>query len=336
MAQFFADTFTATGPIVGYEYSANWHRCVGSSHDFYVTNGKAHGNGNYAYPDWYNDYATPPSADYTVSADVTLSSVLAGTSVGVLIRCQSATKNYYVGYINHDGSWGIAKNIAGTWTDIRQGTATVAAGNTYRILLKAEGTTLTLYLDGVQLGTPVDDSSVTAAGYPGVFFGAAANPNSATTAFQIDNISADTLASPDGSATGATLSGTSSISAGAATGNGAVDGSASGATIAGASSIAAGSASGGSGAISVTNPEPLYNNTLNAPLSGVVVNWSWYTGGRIGSLAGITPVEGTATLNGSGFFTITGISAGAGICLFSKRNTGAADDAVGYFAATAA
>jgi 6-phosphogluconolactonase (cycloisomerase 2 family) len=66
------------------------------------------------------------------------------------------------------------------------------------------------------------------------------------------------------------------------------------------------------------------------------VVWNWWPGGRIGSLAGITPKQGTGTTNASGVLTLSGnLPTGAGLALVAKQNTGATDDAVFYQAGTA-
>lgn len=70
---------------------------------------------------------------------------------------------------------------------------------------------------------------------------------------------------------------------------------------------------------------------------GTVVNWSWYPAGRIGSLAGITPAQGTSVLDSASKAAIAGLSAaGAGVLLGAVRVTSATDDNVFYQAATAA
>lgn len=140
-----------------------------------------------------------------------------------------------------------------------------------------------------------------------------------------------------GSATGDGHTGTIAVtgSGGGASGTAGGDGTADGHAATIAVTASGGGATGAAGA-SFTIPEPLYNNTLATPHAGVTVHWSWYAGGRIGSLAGITPVEGSAVTNGSGLFTASGLTAGAGVLLFAYRRTGAADDDVAYVSGTAA
>jgi hypothetical protein len=79
--------------------------------------------------------------------------------------------------------------------------------------------------------------------------------------------------------------------------------------------------------------EPLINNTGTILASESVV-WSWYPGGRIGSLTGITPIEGVGTTEADGTLIVAGLSTGAGLLMVGQRVTTAADDLVFYEAGT--
>lgn len=80
--------------------------------------------------------------------------------------------------------------------------------------------------------------------------------------------------------------------------------------------------------------DPLENLSGSLYL-GAVINYSWFPGGRIGSLAGITPTEGTGTTHAvSGVLTITGLELGSGVMLTCARDTDAGTDGIHYQALT--
>lgn len=123
------------------------------------------------------------------------------------------------------------------------------------------------------------------------------------------NVEAYGGGSVDGSATGATLTGTSSLSAGNATGTTA--GTANGVTLAGTSSIAAGTATGtATGSFTTAAME---NNTGSGLLASTSVAWTWYEG-AIGS-APTSTTHGTGTTNSSGILTVAGLPIAAGFLL---------------------
>lgn len=88
-------------------------------------------------------------------------------------------------------------------------------------------------------------------------------------------------------------------------------------------------------AVGYTTSEAIVNNT-GTVLSNTAVVWNWLPLGRIGTLNSITALDGTGTTDASGFLTVTGMSAGAGILLIADQVTDATDDLVYYEAGTAA
>ncbi len=117
----------------------------------------------------------------------------------------------------------------------------------------------------------------------------------------------------DASAPGASLAGTSSISAGLATGgSGGTDATAPGATLTGTSSISAGSASGSGGAGTFTS-DAMENNTGAGLLASTSVTWTWWQGA-----IGATPTSlthGTGTTSAGGILSLTGLPTGAGFLI---------------------
>lgn len=67
-------------------------------------------------------------------------------------------------------------------------------------------------------------------------------------------------------------------------------------------------------------------NGSAGPLANTLVYYSYYPNGRIGSLTGITPVEGTGTTNSSAMLVITGLAAGSGLIFVSYRATSGLSD----------
>lgn len=117
----------------------------------------------------------------------------------------------------------------------------------------------------------------------------------------------------DATAPGATLTGTSSISAGSATGgSGGTDATAPGATLTGTSSISAGSASGNGGAGTFTS-DAMENNTGAGLLASTSVTWTWWQGS-----IGATPTSlthGSGTTSAGGVLSLTGLPTGAGFLI---------------------
>lgn len=123
------------------------------------------------------------------------------------------------------------------------------------------------------------------------------------------NVEAYGGGSVDGSAAGATLSGTSSLTAGSATGTAA--GTASGATLTGASSLTAGAATGNATGSFTT--AAMENNSGAGLLASTSVAWTWYEG-AIGA-APTSTTHGTGTTNGSGVLTVPGLPVAPGFLL---------------------
>ena len=117
----------------------------------------------------------------------------------------------------------------------------------------------------------------------------------------------------DATAPGATLTGTSSISAGSASGgSGGTDATAPGATLTGTSSISAGSASGSGGAGTFVS-DAMENNTGAGLLASTSVTWTWWQGA-----IGATPTSlthGSGTTSAGGILSLTGLPTGAGFLI---------------------
>lgn len=86
--------------------------------------------------------------------------------------------------------------------------------------------------------------------------------------------------------------------------------------------------------VTTVTTEPL-ENFSGSLLLGLTVKYSWFPGGRIGALTGITPLEGTTISDGTtGVVTINGLPLGAGVLLTCYWGATPDLDAVHYHALT--
>jgi len=138
---------------------------------------------------------TPPSADYEVSCDLVVKSVISDCYVGVAGRIQSGATTFYQFY--HNGTtneWAVSKRIADTNTVLGTVASGVSAGNTYRIKLKMDGNQISGLVNGTVVLGPFTNADITTAGYPGIR--RLDNTGcTATTGVHYDNFSADTVGS---------------------------------------------------------------------------------------------------------------------------------------------
>ncbi|MBS0444770.1 MAG: putative Ig domain-containing protein [Proteobacteria bacterium] len=72
------------------------------------------------------------------------------------------------------------------------------------------------------------------------------------------------------------------------------------------------------------------SNGSGTVLSNTPFSYSYFPGGRFGSLTGIAPREGTVTSDAGGRCTIGGLPSGSGILLLANRSTSASTDGVYY------
>ncbi len=146
-----------------------------------------------------NTTATPASPDYSVAADFHVKSLLTNDTVGVVGRMQGTGPNVksYIGGRSTTGAWTIGEAANGTLTPLVTATASpLTVGQTYRVRLDLSGTTtttLTLFVNGVQVATVNDTTSpLITAGNAGIVDGLVppagdAVVKSATTGLHFDN-----------------------------------------------------------------------------------------------------------------------------------------------------
>jgi hypothetical protein len=140
----------------------------------------------------YND-ATPPSARYYVEAVIDVISTAAANYPGVIGRVSSSADTMYRGYYDQpNGRWvldkvvnGAAAQVLGTYTH------TPSDATPYTLRLRMVDSDISLWLDGVEVVPAVSDSSISDAGFAGVF--------SLSAAFQeITSVTAEEIAGGGG------------------------------------------------------------------------------------------------------------------------------------------
>ena len=178
--------------------------------------------------------------------------------------------------------WQLFKYVAGTATQLGSTvTAAYSAGVTHTAKLTCNGSAISLHVDGVLTIGPIADTAITAAGFGGIL----AASDSDSDGVHLDNFSIDTLTTGDATVAGATLTGTSSISTGGATG------SVSGTFIS----------------------DAMENNTGAGLLVDTSVTWTWWQGSIGSTPASLT--HGAGMTNAGGILTLSGLPLGAGFLL---------------------
>jgi hypothetical protein len=139
----------------------------------------------------YSTSGTPPSADYSVSADFTTKSALDQDGIQVIGRVGSGDNYYAAGYTSNGAGTGkaeLSKVVNGTATSLGSIATPFTVGQVYSIKLVMVGTTISMAVDGSVIASATD-GSLTAAGKAGLRFGfAGATPSPTnTTGAQADN-----------------------------------------------------------------------------------------------------------------------------------------------------
>lgn len=180
--------------------SVTWARQTGSTGAAVIAANRARPGTANTRAIYYNTVASP-SADTPVFADIYVASNDTSCRVGVGCRLSdSADTGYFARYEGALVGWQLFKRIAGTQTTIETVSATLTVGQSYRLEIRPTGSTLAMYVDGVQVGTNHTDTDITAAGFAGLYF-IQTTPADAT-GYHIDNFQSATAAGVSGSAGG--------------------------------------------------------------------------------------------------------------------------------------
>ena len=158
------------------ELGATWaHQAGGADAQITDANRIRRSDAGILQPDYTIDYttATPPSADYSVEADLVVRSNMTGDMAGVIGRHNTATNTFYMArWEQSDASWNLVKYTNGTVSYLNYAASQPAlvVNEAYRIRLEMTGTTLNLYVNGV-LKVTTTDATITAAGKAGIMDG---------------------------------------------------------------------------------------------------------------------------------------------------------------------
>ena len=121
----------------------------------------------------YYHNASPATANYTVAADVVVSSNAAASYPGVTCRTSTSADTMYRGWYDQPNTrWVMDKIVAGG-AAVTLGTPftqTLSNSTTYNMVLRCDGDQISLNIDGGSVEIPaVTDTAIAAAGKAGVF-----------------------------------------------------------------------------------------------------------------------------------------------------------------------
>lgn len=139
------------------------------------TSMQCHSNGAYMHSagsfQQYANNATPPSADYTVEADITVYTAGSGGGLGVLGRNSTAGGYdcYFWSYYKDAGEWRlIVKSPSSFYATLGTFVDSFADGETKHLALGMSGTTITGSVNG-SVVVSVTNSDLSAAGFAGIW-----------------------------------------------------------------------------------------------------------------------------------------------------------------------
>jgi lysophospholipase L1-like esterase len=189
MSLFTSDTFTdTTGTLLenhtgetGAVWTKNPAFSTGSA--AITSAGRLRGNsGGFAI---YYSSAAPASADYDVEADLYVAST--ADTTGILGRQSTSAVTYYLfDYEFSSAQWKLYTVVNGATLNSTTFNQTLTAGQTYHIRLCMRGSNITCFVNGGQV-ISLTDSSITAAGRPGVLF---SSQDTDSTGAHLDNFTA--------------------------------------------------------------------------------------------------------------------------------------------------
>ena len=230
MSDSFAGTSGALLSARAGETGATWTKqgtIAGSTADAVISNeGRVRKNGT-TYGAMYTPSGLPSTANYSVTTDIVVKSVLANDVAGVVGRVDTTNTNgtfYVARYEQATSVFLIHRVVNGTYTYLGGYNLTAVAGSTYRLSLDMNGSTIRLILNGVERVSVVDTGGITAAGRAGFMLGHAYTTQAInttvtdTTGMHLDNFlvlpsALDAKSANNGYYSGPTLGATSSLSA---------------------------------------------------------------------------------------------------------------------------
>lgn len=176
MATFASSTFTGTALTTLSTLDSNFTVGTGAVGTFEVNNT---GTSLYIKTGTTNYYhaTAPAGADYTVTT-TSLARDIAGYTVGPTARHDTASQTYYGARMDGGNGWRLIKVVSGTFTALGATARTFTAGNSYTVTLTVSSTSISLSAEGGAFTVgPVTDSSISAAGRPGIHGSFAESPS---------------------------------------------------------------------------------------------------------------------------------------------------------------
>lgn len=197
---FATDAFAGTTNTELSAYSGVWSKQSGYSADIHIGVG-----GQYACcfnsstVGCYQHSASPAGADYSIQADIKRLAASSYTPrMGVCGRMAAGAQTLYWTYHSDTtNTTKLYKTVAGAQTELGSYANTLTTGVAQTHELRMTGTTIELYIDGVQR-VSVTDSSITAAGKAGLIAFQMREPSVQDTG-SIDNWSATDIGGGGGS-----------------------------------------------------------------------------------------------------------------------------------------
>jgi len=135
----------------------------------------------------------PASPNYKVSGGLTLLSILANNSLGVVGRVQPTATMYFARWLDATTGWQLYKIVAGVTT--LKGSSTTpsfSAGQSKTLTLVMDDDQISVEVDGTTIIGPVTDTAIPDAGYAGVR-GSSSVASTATTGMHMDWVQAEDL-----------------------------------------------------------------------------------------------------------------------------------------------
>lgn len=173
MAKFAADAFTGTQYTELSAYNAAWSKQTGYTGNVVLgTGGTWSISNSNTLPGAYQHSGTPASADYEVAADIRKEAGGNTTPnhIGVCARMAAAAETFYFALYSHtDGNVRLFKRVAGTQTQLGSSYTYTNAGTAARLLLRVEGSSISVKLNAATIIGPVTDTAISTAGKAGIY-----------------------------------------------------------------------------------------------------------------------------------------------------------------------
>lgn len=210
MAQFLSDSFEGVAGTALETYNPAWAKVTAltGTAQLSPTGDRAIiGSGTAGY---YRSDVTPPSADYSVSADVFIASTTAGKNVMIAGRMSATEQTFYGIRVLTGTGISLVRYTANVVSVLGTVNPTLVISTSVNVKLVMDGANLSVYINDVLSIGPISDGNITDAGHVGLRLIVGSGTQN-----QVDNLTAATLgaapAGVDASAAWAEQAETSSV-----------------------------------------------------------------------------------------------------------------------------